>query len=84
MGSFNLDHNHKFLTKEMKELTKELKISNSLSNRFLMAIITGFGTVIGATLLIALMLFILSKLATFETLKPFVEQIVQIVENSKR
>lgn len=69
---------------EIKALIQELRRSNSLEQKFISALITGFGTVIGATLLVALLIFLLSKLATIESLKPFVEQIVDIVKNAKK
>jgi hypothetical protein len=72
------------LAKEIRELTKELKTTNSFSQKFLLALVNGFGTVIGATVLIAILIFILSKLANIEFLKPFVQTIVETVQNAKK
>jgi len=69
------------LVREMKKLRLELEAMNSFMRRFSLGVLTGFGTVVGATVVVALVVFILSKLATIETIKPFVEQIVHIVEN---
>ncbi len=73
---------HKALVHEFKLLRKELQIYNSWSQRLLLAVITGFGTVVGATLLVALIVYILTQLATIEILRPFIENIVSIVEKT--
>lgn len=72
------------LIKELHLLRQELRLANSWKHRLLWAVITGFGTVMGATVVVALVLFILAQLATIEVIRPFVEWVVHIVENSKR
>lgn len=72
------------LSKQLSILIKEIKITNSLKHKFLLSLVTGLGTVIGATVLVALLIFILSKLATIEVIKPFVENVVEIVQTAKR
>jgi hypothetical protein len=56
---------------QMKELTKQTAISNSPSRKFLLGIVQGFGTVIGATILVALILSILGLLANFGVFSGF-------------
>lgn len=73
-------HDEAALLAEMKRLRKELAKGNSSHRRFWMGVAGGFGTVIGATVVVAVVLFILTKLASIEVIKPFVEQIVHIVE----
>lgn len=72
------------LIKELHLLRQELRMANSWKHRFLWAVITGFGTVMGATVVVAIVLFILAQLASIEVIRPFVEWVVHIVENSKR
>ncbi len=74
-------HDETALLAEMKRFRKELAKGNSAHRKFWMGVATGFGTVIGATLIVAIALFILTQLASIEIIKPFVEQIVHIVEN---
>lgn len=74
-------HDENALINELKKVRKELSKSNSAHRKFWMGVTTGFGTVIGATVVVAIVLFILTQLASIEVIKPFVEQIVHIVEN---
>ena len=78
-----LESQIKDLQHQIHLLTVEIETTNSFLRKFLLALVTGLGTVIGATLLIALLVYILSQLATFEVLKPFVQSIVDIVQHSK-
>jgi hypothetical protein len=64
---------------QMKELTKQVAASNSSSRRFLLGIVQGFGTVIGATLLVALVLFILGLLAKFGIFSGFSTWLVETI-----
>ncbi len=72
------------LIKELHLLRKELRLANSWRYRLLLALITGFGTVFGATVVVALVLFILSQLASIELIRPLIEWTVHIVENSRK
>ncbi len=56
-----------------------LKRREAFKNRFLMGIVGGIGGVIGATIALALLLWLLSL---FDTL-PFVENIRQAIEHTK-
>ena len=77
-------HNALHLAKEITLLRQEIQKSNSFLQKFFAGLLTGLGTVLGATVLLALLIYLLSQLATFEWLKPFVEQIVEIVKNSTK
>ena len=72
------------LSRQLALLTRELRISNSFKQKFVGALISGFGTVIGATLLVALLIFILSQLASIELIRPLVQNIVEVVQTSKK
>ncbi len=72
------------LIKELHLLRQELRIANSWKQRLLWAVIAGFGTVMGATVVVAVVLFILAQLASIELIRPFVEWVVHIVENANR
>lgn len=72
------------LSRQLALLTRELRISNSFKQKFIGALITGFGTVIGATILVALLVFILSQLASIELIRPLVQDIVNVVQSSKK
>ncbi len=65
-------------------LTKELRLANSLPHKFTAGLLTGLGTAIGATLLVAILIFILTQLSSIELLRPFVENIVNMVRTSYR
>lgn len=72
------------LSRQLAMLTRELRTANSFKQKFVGALITGFGTVIGATLLVALLIFILSQLASIELIRPLVQDIVTVVQSSKK
>jgi hypothetical protein len=72
------------LIKELHLLRQELRMANSWKHRLLWSVITGFGTVMGATVVVAIVLFILAQLASIELIRPFVEWVVHIVENANR
>ncbi len=55
----NRETSEEFLD-ELQAIKKELKISNSFSRKFSLALIYGLGTVIGATVVVALLVYILS------------------------
>lgn len=75
---------NEILSDEIGMLIKELRDSNSLRRKLIGALLTGFGTVIGATLLVAILIFILTQLASIEVLRPLVESIVNMVKTSYR
>ncbi len=71
------------LSQQIHRWNKELTAANSFRNKFIGGLLTGFGTVLGATLLVALLVFILSQLASIELIRPFIEEITHIVQRSK-
>lgn len=75
---------NKQLIRELRALNEQLAYLNSWKTKFLTGVITGFATVVGATLVVALVIFILTQLATIQWLKPFVEEVVNIVSHSQR
>lgn len=79
-----LASNDEILSQEIAVLIKELHAANSYRQKFFSSIIQGFATVIGATLLVAIAIYILTQLATIEFLRPFVQAIVDMVKNSYR
>lgn len=78
----NLAANDELLSKELIILAREIHAGNSLRQKFIAALLTGFGTVIGATLLVAIFIFILTQLASIEILRPVVESITNMVKTS--
>jgi hypothetical protein len=69
---------------EMRALRQEVRNSNSFWQKFIGGILAGFGTVIGATLVVAFLIYLLTQLASIEWLKPLVEEIVKIVDRTKK
>lgn len=67
---------------ELKKINRGLLQENSLKRKFLQGILTGFGTFLGATVIVALLVLILTQLATIEAIKPIIENIVKIVKNT--
>ncbi|MCC7432618.1 hypothetical protein IT412_03780 [Candidatus Peregrinibacteria bacterium] len=74
--------NDEIITKELAALIKELKIANSFKQKFFSSLLGGFATVIGATLVVAIVIYLLTQLANIEVLRPFIENIVSMVKNS--
>lgn len=53
------------------------------TTRFLQGIVGGFGTVIGATILVTLFVLILTQLGHIDFLKPIVERIIDIIQSKR-
>lgn len=66
------------LANEVKILNKFIKRMTSMRYRFLYGIIEGFGGVIGATILVSIVVFILTKLEGIEFLRPIAESILNL------
>jgi len=76
----------KALMKEQKELVKQLaqyeaKIA-SYWNTFLRGVLNGFGFFIGSVILVALTLFILSKIQGWAYIGHYVENIINVITNN--
>ncbi|MBD3360199.1 hypothetical protein GF366_00185 [Candidatus Peregrinibacteria bacterium] len=83
------------LTNEVKELTKEVKKLKKLEFMrvlkspfkfmwfsFLKGLMVGLGTVIGASVLVALLIYILSKISFVPIVGDFVKDIIQQIETN--
>lgn len=81
------------LSKEVKELTKEINNLKDLEFvkilkhpwrmmglSFLKGIMVGFGSVLGATVLVAFFIFILSKISLVPVVGDFVQDIIQEIQ----
>jgi Fe2+ transport system protein B len=65
------------LMEEADQIKIQLEKTNSLSRRFFTAILTGFGTVVGATVLVTLLLYILSFFSHEGILSQYIDKIVE-------
>ena len=77
---------HEEILKELKLIRKDLKKTSELFNlkrKLISSMVGGFGTVLGATVLISLLIFILSQLATIQILEPIVTAVITIVDRNK-
>ncbi len=75
------------IVKELKLLRRDFKKYSSqetFKRRFLMSLVTGFGTVLGATLLVSLLVVVIRPFSNVKILEPIVKQVISIVENSKK
>jgi len=81
------------LTKEIKELTKEVRKLKDLEFlrvfkhpwkfmgfSFLKGIMVGFGSILGATVLVALFIYILSKISLVPVIGDFVQDIIKEIQ----
>lgn len=64
---------NKIIVTELIKMHRELKRYNSMKATFLRGIVSGFGYVIGATVVVSIVLFILAQLSHVGVLKPFIE-----------
>ncbi len=77
------------LLKELRRLQDVVRSNTlaqtSLRMRFVTGVAGGFGTVIGATLVVSILIWMLKSFATIEILRPAVDEISKMVEgrNSK-
>ncbi len=69
---------------EATEIREQLQKSNSLPRKFFSAIVTGFGTVIGATILVAITIYIISLFPHVGFLGQFNDWIVDTIKNRGR
>jgi hypothetical protein len=67
----------------LKRIDNKLETLNNppLWRSFLQGLLTGFGTVVGATILIALMISLLQNFITIPVIGDFVREIIEVVEN---
>ena len=77
---------HSQLLKEVQAIRKDIHIyskGESFKKRFLLGVVGGFGTVLGATVLVSLLIIVLNQFATIDVLKPIVERVIEIVDSKE-
>jgi Domain of unknown function (DUF5665) len=76
-------HYQKEILHELKKIKIALDGGNSFKRKFLMGIVGGFGTVVGATVVVSLLILVLNQFAQFQILEPLVRNIIEIVDRTK-
>lgn len=77
------------LQKKMSDDISSIKMLIEKSQRlpyttkFLQGVVGGFGTVIGATIFVAIFIFVLTQLGHIDLLKPTVERIIDIIQSKR-
>jgi hypothetical protein len=66
--------------RKLREAIKKYAPNESLWHRFLLGLMNGFGTVVGATLLVYLAVLILNQLTGIPVLDQFIERVIEIVQ----
>ena len=69
---------------EAAVLKFEQAVNPPLMRRFINGVVTGFGTVIGATILVSLAVWMLKPLMKIEALSPALDRIADAVERGER
>lgn len=75
------EHREREMLQLLSGIKKELIISNSLPRKFFSAIIYGLGTVVGATILVTLLLYVLSFFADYGILSDFNTWLVETLKH---
>ncbi len=70
------------LNSELKRLTKINYKNNSYRHTFFMGLLSGFAWVIGATIVVAIFVYILTQLSHIDLLRPLIEKIIEIVNSN--
>jgi hypothetical protein len=81
-----IETTHEEILKELKLIRKDLRKTSEIFNlkrKFISSMVGGFGTVLGATVLVSLLIFILTQLATIQILEPIVKAVITIVARQK-
>jgi len=81
----NTDMNQEILRelRLLRKLMEKRVVVESVRKRFLVSMLMGFGTVLGATILVSASLFILQQFTNVDILAPIVERIIEIVQKTK-
>ena len=78
---------NRHLLAELKENNRLLKLNarvmGAFRDRFLAGLWTGFGTVVGATVLIAVVIRILAPLASIDRIGPYIKDVQDLLERPK-
>jgi len=77
LKNININHNIHLCNENLEALNKSLEKSNSFWHVLLLGIIKGVGTAIGATIIFAIVIFILSKTIKTIELIPSVDRFIQ-------
>lgn len=80
------DKSYDALIEEMSALRESVEKNTrvfKLPYRFAMGLFTGLGTVFGATILVSVVIYLLKPFASIDMFKPFVNQVIEIVERRK-
>lgn len=56
---------------------------NSIPRRFLVGVATGLGTVVGATIVVSILVFLLRPLANIEMFRPSVESVIEMMDEER-
>ncbi len=76
------------LLQEIKQLNQQFQKNNKNQSNFLrfllIGMMQGFGTIIGATILVALFLFLLRPFTNVNWIRPYVDQIIQIIQTHSK
>lgn len=82
----NPEERAKEMLKEMREMNRLLKLNAATMGefryRFFGGLYQGLGTVIGATVVIAIIVRILARLATLETLGPYIREVQGLLDRT--
>lgn len=66
------------LSEEIKKLNNNFKKTTMIRYRLLFGIVEGFGGVIGATIVVSIVIFVLNRLENIDFLRPLVESILNL------
>jgi hypothetical protein len=58
--------------------------NQTLRYRFLVGIFNGLGTVLGATIVVSLLIFLIKLFASFGWFKPIVDEVIKIIESRQK
>jgi ABC-type methionine transport system permease subunit len=78
----SIEHHEVEMLRELREMKRALLNQASLKTKFLQGMASGFGTVVGATLIVALFIFILNQVAEVQILEPLVQRVIEIVNKT--
>ncbi|MFW5719588.1 MAG: DUF5665 domain-containing protein [Candidatus Dojkabacteria bacterium] len=72
------------IVSELKNIqsTLDKPLKQQMLNRFFIGLAGGLGTILGATLLLSVLLWILQQAKGIQLFEPLIEQIISIIENS--
>ncbi len=76
------------LLQDVKQLNQHFQKNNKNQNNFLrflvIGMMQGFGTILGATILVALFLYLLRPFTNVDWIRPYVDQVIQIIQRHSK